>query len=127
MGYVDFLKPTRVKAFSINFIQKTMKKLLKIVLIIATVYTATAQTYTPDYSTEPTYIEIYSSTNGIKNLTPDKILKQTGNTTEVYDVENGIQQITPEKVIIDNQIYNVTNGVRDLTPEGYIEEKDEDR
>jgi hypothetical protein len=110
-----------------NFSTKTMKKLLRIILTLAATYTATAQTYTHDYSTEPTYIEIYSSINGVKNLTPDKILKQTGNTTEVYNVENGIQQITPEKVIIGNEIYNVTNGVRDLTPEGYIEEEDENQ
>jgi hypothetical protein len=36
--------------------------------------------------------EIYNNTNGIKNLTPETIIKPNG---DVFKVENGIQQVLP--------------------------------
>jgi hypothetical protein len=97
-----------------------MKKIIFTLLLGATI-TMQAQ----EQTVSTTVIEIYGTTNGIKNMTPNKVLVQQGNTTEVYDVQNGIQSFTPEKIIIDNNVYNVTNGIRDLVPEAIIEKDDE--
>jgi hypothetical protein len=67
-------------------------------------------------------VEIHDYTNGIKNISPSKIIEiKDDKTVEIYSVENGIKSITPTQIIKDNKVYETKNGLQELLPRQSIE------
>ena len=64
--------------------------------------------------------KVYNTVNGIREITPTKIIVEKQNKIFVYGTTNGIKNITSEQVIekSGNQIrvYNTPNGIKEITP-----------
>ena len=69
------------------------------------------------FSQEVNVIEVYNYNNGIREITPIKIIEIKQEKTEIYDVQNGVRNITPSEIIIDNKLYEVNqSGLQELLP-----------
>ena len=84
-----------------------MKKLILLIVVLISHFVL-SQTQT---------IEVYDYVNGIRQISPTKIIEIKENkTVEIYSVTNGIKQITPTQIIQDNKVYEVKNSIPELLP-----------
>ena len=61
-------------------------------------------------------VEVYSYTNGIRDVFPIRIIEISKEKTEVFNTRFGIKEITPKEVIIKNKVFEVNGGIQNLFP-----------
>jgi hypothetical protein len=64
--------------------------------------------------------EVYNYTNGVRNVSPSKIIETQGNTTTVYETNSGVKNLFPSQVIettkTEVKSFEVKDGLKNLFP-----------
>jgi hypothetical protein len=67
-----------------------------------------------------TRVEVYETVNGVRNVSPSKIIETQGNATTVYETNSGVKNLFPSQVIettkTEVKSFEVKDGLKNLFP-----------
>lgn len=85
-------------------------------LIITAIMLISALTFAQEKPKTET-IYVYNYTNGVREISPTKIIEKTNTDIKVFEVKDGIKQIQPQFIVKENKVYEIKNGVQQLLPQ----------